>query len=583
MDQKIVKPLWRKIFSSTILIYLISTIVLVFGIMCVVESNESRNAERNINNTIRLSDIAFASCLRQYETDLNNPSNIKRFAMLTERNWKSNMEYQIQIREQMLNGMFFSMPGICGISFLDKNGCFISVGQMSYNDSMKAIKDISKEEKSIWRYWRLGEKNCLLYNKKINYYDSSLMLHECGDLLICMDEEKVYKNCFKDLYSQTGIIIAIDNGNIISTGGSRDNIGSCFSDVFTMTHRTYRDNNGQRCYVSYIDSSVDGWKLVGVVPVKDIYAPIMRILCISLAAICISWFIFMIILRRAVKLISKPLIDLADKLGKVGNGKYERLEDISDSTEVGFLYSRFNDMVASLENEIDQNLMLRLEIQQAHIENLEHQINPHFMFNTLQMLQMMALTGRTEDMFDVVGIFGEIIRFNLQPNAEVTIEEEIANLENYFRILQLRFYGNMDYQVMADPEIMSCYTIKFLLQPIVENAVSHGFRAKTENCSIKVVIKRKENDIEFCVTDNGEGMTEERIREVIDYIENESNILKTESIGLKNVNHRIKLLYGQEYGIKLESKYNIGTSITVTIPVCTERRYLSDDPDLPAM
>ena len=180
------------------------------------------------------------------------------------------------------------------------------------------------------------------------------------------------------------------------------------------------------------------------------------------------------------------------------------------------------------------------------------------------MIQMAAITQDKYQVFDLVGAFGEIIRFNLKREKIVYVADELDNIENYFRILKMRFGDKLDYYIDVSDEIMSCNIAKFVFQPIVENAFFHGIEELNGIGKITIMAKIINDEVVFVVKDNGVGMDAETLCEIRSAIMGEKN---TTSIGLYNVNERIKLLYGNDYGIEIYSKKGVGTSVMIHFPV----------------
>ena len=466
--------------------------------------------------------------------------------------------------------------------FSDAGGTFVSVGQI---DSITAdniydelVRKVDEPNKYEWRTVSIGNKEYIAYYKNISYLDSNFAMHTGGKMLILIDEEMAYKNTFLEMEDDSTKIFALDGLGYICCGGIREHVGSRFEDVFERKGNFFVEKGSNRLYhIQHTAASIEGWNIVGIIPVWHIYRPILLIIFSSGLILLVSVIMALFIFYKVSSTVNVPLIQLSQHLKNVENGHYKIIETIDDKTEIGFLYHAFNDMVRKLDKQFNENYLLNLKIQEAYIRTLEQQINPHFIFNTLQLIQMIALAGRVEDAVNVCGYFGEVVRFNLHEEAEVRINDEVENLINYFKILEFRYYGEFEYSIEMPEEIKDFYVIKFLLQPIVENAMQHAFVRRKGKCKIDILVKYIKNEIVFIIKDNGIGISEERLQEISDYINNTDNISSSKSIGLKNSNQRIKILYGEQFGIKLYSREGKGTSVLVYIPACEEKRYFEKE------
>lgn len=584
MNSRDIKPFWKRIFRVAVSLYSISMILLIVINIIVLFVDLQKEAQINLDNAISLSDKVMYSYLNQFEYSINDMSIINELVDMCEKRdeYISLHKYRLSIEEK-IKDFYFSMSGITGVLYRDNNGNFVNVGQI--NSTAEAVsvfdgvvKEYEENRQSAWRSVSSDNKNYLAYYKNICYLDGGFELHDGGKMVILVDEEQVYRDSFADAENGETRIFALDSYGNICCGGLREYIGKHFDDVFSEKGNFFVKNDDNKVYyVKHISSSVYGWKIVGVIPMRAIYNPIFLILSNSLLVLLIAAVVAMFVFYKVSSYMNVPLMRLSKQLKNVENGHYDTIEPIEDKTEIGYLYHAFNEMVSKLNKQFNENYLLNLQIKEAYIRTLEQQINPHFIFNTLQLIQMITLTGRTEDAFDVCGYFGEVVRFNLHEEAEVKIEDELENLRNYFKILEFRYYGQLEYTINVPDEVKDFYVTKFLLQPIVENAMQHAFGHNKEKCRIEVLVRHINGEIVFVIKDNGIGMKEEKVRAVTEYINDKSNISSPKSIGLKNSNQRIKLLYGERFGIKIYSKYGKGTTVLVYIPACEEKKYLKKE------
>lgn len=196
---------------------------------------------------------------------------------------------------------------------------------------------------------------------------------------------------------------------------------------------------------------------------------------------------------------------------------------------------------------------------------LRSQINPHFLYNTLDSMRMSSLKTGYAHLASMCEILAKILRYGVSDSQNlVTVKEELEHLNEYTELIRLR-YTNLDIQTCIDPSILEIPIIRLLLQPLVENSVNHGLADDASNGSIYVWGYQKEQTLIFTVTDNGNGMDLEQLELLRDYLEDKNTAFK--SIGLKNIKKRIRLYYGEEYDLTIDSRLYQGTSVTITLPI----------------
>jgi two-component system sensor histidine kinase YesM len=230
---------------------------------------------------------------------------------------------------------------------------------------------------------------------------------------------------------------------------------------------------------------------------------------------------------------------------------------------------------------LNKQKQLRLDIDQSKYLALQNQINPHFLYNTLDAIRADALVagmGHVADITEALATFFAYSISNLDKYA--TLSEEIRNIKDYFTIQQYRFGGLLNMQVHIEgneKEVLKLYMPRMTLQPIVENAILHGLECKSELGSVCIYVQRTQHNLLINVVDDGVGMPEEAVDKLNDRINQDRPDRLERSndsrggIALKNVNSRIKLLFGEEYGIHIYSQIDIGTDVRITLPVVKER------------
>lgn len=273
--------------------------------------------------------------------------------------------------------------------------------------------------------------------------------------------------------------------------------------------------------------------------------------------------------RKIANSIKKPIQNLCHMTKLAGKGDFDvRAEDINDNDEIEELNDSFNGMVEKIGDLVEDIRIEQLNLRVAELKLLQSQINPHFLYNTLDTILWLAEMKRTEEVVHMVMTLSNFFRSTLSKGRDyITIKEEEAHVRSYLEIQQFRYQDILEYHIEIDPELYEYEILKLTLQPLVENALYHGIKNKREGGKITVTGRREGENIRLDVTDNGVGMSPERleyIRKVI--IGEEEEDSSGSGFGLFNVAQRITLNYGRPYGLSIESEYSEGTCVTVLIP-----------------
>lgn len=261
---------------------------------------------------------------------------------------------------------------------------------------------------------------------------------------------------------------------------------------------------------------------------------------------------------------------LVNKIKLVEEGNFEATQEIAGGDEVAVLDKQINSMLKQLEDLIRKNYIQQLEKKEAELRNLQLQINPHFLYNTLETISSIAAIKQAFDICDLCERLGEIFRYSLGKNygEYVTIEQEMKHIGNYIFIQKARFGNKFDIIYNVENNLMKNQMLRFVLQPIVENAIVHGLSKSATHGILRISIRQKGEYILIEIQDNGVGMTKERLETLNDYInDNETRLNNgSKSIGVKNVNQRIKLVCGSDCGINIQSERGKGSCFTIRIP-----------------
>lgn len=381
--------------------------------------------------------------------------------------------------------------------------------------------------------------------------------------------------CSSNHIGQKGYVFLIDaNGNIVYHpkqqllyGGLQkekiDEIMNCTSDYF------FTGDGAQRRLYTLSRSEKTGWCVVGVADSQELQknakqAQIMYLIvagCLLLGVLVIS--------NRLSQDLTKPIRQLRDCMSTVEEGNFGVSVDIAVENEIGSLSKSFNVMTDRIQALIEQNYYEQEQKRKSELRALQAQINPHFLYNTLDSIIWMAEDGQNEDVVVMTSALARLLRQSISNEQEqVTVAQEIDYVTSYLTIQKMRYKDKLEYEIEVSPEIRDVKIVKFTLQPLVENAIYHGIKYKASKGTIWIRGFAKKDKALIQVKDDGAGIDEEKMRKILQEADlAEPSLQKSGGVGILNVQKRLRLYYGKEYGISYSGKVGEQTTAIVSIPL----------------
>jgi two-component system, sensor histidine kinase YesM len=415
-----------------------------------------------------------------------------------------------------------------------------------------------------------GDRFALAYRVQ-NWYKQDVQ----GTIVITM-EKAYFSEILKDTSYTTMdfLVIANAKGEIIYTSNreqvAENNIDSKkLVEIVNGSERTFAPVADRRYLVDVNRSKEAGWSIICFSNEKVLMTNIyrMNVYIVVITSVCIG--ILLILSLLISSRFTRPVKRLM-KLMQGAESHHYRIESkIDRNDEIGDLSHCFNDMV----RKVLENQVLRKE---AEIDALQQQINPHFLYNTLESIKTLAAMNGNTSVRSMAQALGDMFRYsiNRENDKVVSVQDEIQHVDNYIGIQKIRYEDRLSVEYDIDEEIFRFHTLKFILQPIVENAIYHGIEEMNENGLIRIKAYRDGMDIIFEVSDNGKGMNEPTLEQLNEYIDGNLNHIpfkKTQSIGLKNIQERIRLFFGEEYGLAVYKGNQEGTRVVLKIPAWENR------------
>lgn len=315
-----------------------------------------------------------------------------------------------------------------------------------------------------------------------------------------------------------------------------------------------------------LKTKVFGLKLLGIKELKETGAIQRGMIELFILIIGAATLLTFIISRMTVRAIVNPMNSLMDKCHQVAQGNYAIEFGEEQIQELGVLSDTIRDMISDVVQLNQRMVEEEKKFSEQKLRALQHQINPHFINNVLQSIKAMALSGENKKISDISTYLGKIMAYSVyRPYESVTIKEEFEHVKNYLEVQNIRFDNRILYSIECGEKIEKVKTLKLTLQPLVENAVEHGLKSK-EKEFITISVDEEEDMLCIIITDNGTGISKEKIQELKQKLCAGEVYEQEKSIGILNVNERIRKKYGEQYGLELISKEGNGTTVIVKIP-----------------
>lgn len=308
------------------------------------------------------------------------------------------------------------------------------------------------------------------------------------------------------------------------------------------------------------------WYMVNVLPKSSILSTIKTQRNYLFIIVILNIIMAIILAAYLVKVINKRLFQVIDGMRQVPNGHLNNYIENDSSDEVGELIDNYNYMISKMSVLIDEQYKLGKEVKNAELKALQSQINPHFLYNTLDMINWMAHKNMNKEISIAVKNLAKFYKLSLNKGKDiVTIKDEVEHSKLYVNLQNMRYDNRITLITKLDESLMNCSIPKITFQPIIENSINHGILGRgMENGSILISGYISQGNLIIQISDDGIGIE----KEVLPLILKDNNLqTKGSGYGLKNINQRIKLLYGESYGLSFTSNYGFGTTVEITLPV----------------
>lgn len=378
-------------------------------------------------------------------------------------------------------------------------------------------------------------------------------------LYMDVDYQKLFTPYAETLISECGLYITDQDGKLVFEesrfSGKNQNYDLTYSEFLEQ-----RDRGSTDYIILCEQSNTTGWTVWLYQPV-GLAGEAMRPIGV-MAGVTILICIFAAVLAYFITsgMVSSRIERLTHFMQEVQEGSMDMQMESDDRDEIGMLYRGFGSMMKRIRTLINEAYLSKITQKEAELKALQAQINPHFLYNTLSLINWKALAAGEEDISRMTLALSTFYRTALNRGRNVLqVETELSNTRAYLEIQSMLHDGDFDYEIEAQTEILQCESLNLILQPLVENAIHHGIEEKTDGRG-KITVRgwKEDNCVWFMVEDNGVGMEQEVADKIL--------TMESKGYGVRNVDERIRLCYGEKYAMKVESVVGKGTKMTIHFP-----------------
>lgn len=395
-------------------------------------------------------------------------------------------------------------------------------------------------------------------------------------VLLDIPETELYKVIEKEGINKK--VYILNDNNIVVSSTQRDIIGKSGDTVPDLSRilvqkpvdglaETDIDKNTALCGYITQDNAIRNWKVISIASNAPMLRSVSSNLTYSVLVCCLSVVVTVIFVVFLSRTLTSRLKMLVRNMSNIRDGKFDVFVKFEGNDEISELYVGFKSMVERINNLIYEVYMLDIEKKDAKIKALQSQINPHFLFNTMESVRMNLWNRQDYETSEIIQKFAKLLRKSIEwGSGKITLFQEVDLVETYLRIQQYRYKEKLSYEINIDPNLYSYIIPKFILQPIVENAIYHGIEMKKGNGCLTIYSEDAGNDIRIIVEDDGVGIDESRLAELRELLRVGTSGSPDTRIGIINVHQRIQFFYGIEYGITIESILRAGTKVQIVLP-----------------
>lgn len=480
--------------------------------------------------------------------------------------------------DQGISSFFHYTSDLVSVKFYYHDGTVYDYKQMLNSERLQAGEEwYERTKRSNHKVTVFGAEDMLKIMPQGGYNLSVSVAPGYGPPFSDVDVIQVFLNdnsiqkLVESRQEDTGQIYVLDGqGAVVTSGGAVTSDDSVFQPylenaLLKQNGHYVTEINDKKSFVVYLTSD-SGWKYIQVLPYERVVNQIDTVARTTLLVLGLAIAVFSLASLVLVRSIVRPISSLIQQMNRMKSGNLDVKIKEAGPLEMKVLGASFNDMVTRIRELVNERELKEMQRNRAEIDALQSQINPHFLLNTLNTIKLMARMTQARNIEQMTVALTRMLSSTFNRGGSYTkVEEELGLLDHYFHIMKIRYGDIFDFEYAIDPDIRQLYMLRLMLQPIVENAVIHGIQGMAGRGRITINgVRADERTVRFEIQDNGSGMAQSKLEE----LHNPTAVIKGFSgLGMTNVIQRIKLNYGEKYGLIIQSDAEQGTKVIMTLPV----------------
>ena len=580
------------------LIFFYGTIIIISTILGVYSYElSSNNIQSEISETSLLDVRQIGNSMDSLQNDI---SDLSTFTMLNKevqsvlRSPNPNNSENIDICKQMIDRLLISKSSISFVSIYGDNGFeYYSSADGSYGiNKLEIIKQneiyndmVIQKGRPLWVL--LNNKNQVFITNNKNpkvamcrtIYDTN-NYNKLGIIVVYVNISYLEKFYADNILNNNRSLLLLDSKNQIINYKNLNSKYSITENDLNGMKETLNNSSGKgsvniankQTILSYTSIENSGWRLLYLIPKSEFSKTVKSIFNVTLAVIIGCLLISFIISMYISSNLTSPIKKLLKAMKKVNEGDFRRKVDFKYNDEIGTLGKQYNEMIDNISNLIEKVYKLQLKEKEAELKALQAQINPHFLYNTLDTIFWRAEKAKEKDISEMIYALSKIFRLTLNNGNETTlVRAEKEFIQCYLLLQKNRYKDKLTYNIEMQEEILDFKIPKLILQPFVENAIIYGTEKDDEQSLITIKGVYKNGKINFSIEDNGIGMSEEKLHKLLNISQNQDNVEEKRGYAIYNINQRLALYYNNNYELVINSEVGKGTKILLMIPTEIEK------------
>ncbi len=545
---------------------MISVIVLLLLIMSIIfyhyffsmQAESSVKQLTTINNQLHFYLTSMDNYSKMMISDTNIQKNVKMFEAADKLYTETD---RVNLRSEMRK-FLQTIPYIHSATiYSDDYTCIASTAVAAYSSPVEALVS---QEKTVYvitpKYSNINIKSEIQTLSLIRPFYEISTGKKLGYIEISIPEQDIHSLYEANTSDTSKLFITDRKGTVVSTDGTYS-LNQTFLPVLEFKGtipEKFRVEDRSICFVSYIETL--DWFIVNEIKLSAFYKPLYLILLITIVISILFFGGSMIVSRKISNTITRPLYLLIQHIQKVKKGNWSLLNNVPEDVDFHLLFQEFDSMLLSQEKLTHDLISVQKTKDKLSLDLLQQQVNPHFLYNTLDNIGSLAALDETDKLITLVTNLSDFYRHSLSGgNSIISIKEELALTQVYANIMQIRYVNKFSFSIECPKNIEKYSCLKLLLQPVIENSIYHGVKELDQYGYINVKVQKIEAGIQFVVEDNGIGMKEKSIEK--------DKSTDNRHFGVRSIQKRIEMYYGKNFGLTMQNIQPSGLRTTILIPV----------------